>query len=50
MLKDAQIANLESAVTESEVARLESEEKMLDYFRFEGHIHRQARCKNHKFD
>ena len=38
--KDDKITSLENAITESEIARLDSEEKILDYLRFEGHIHK----------
>ncbi|CAG5087570.1 Oidioi.mRNA.OKI2018_I69.PAR.g11574.t1.cds [Oikopleura dioica] len=39
--KDEKINQLEEALTNCEIARLTSEEKILEYLRFEGHIHRQ---------
>jgi len=39
--KEDKINHLEEALTNCEIARLTSEEKILDYLRFEGHIHRQ---------
>jgi len=47
--KDDKISALEGAITECEIRRLHSEEKMLDYFRFEGHIHKQRTTNMKKF-